>query len=313
MDTVSLFISLLIQGIAIGAIMALWTLGLSIIWGTSRIINIAHGEFILIGAYVTFVCHNFFMQMCNNKCLPSSFSWFYTIEPFIYFPIAGLIVGIIGAIIQYILYNKVVGKEPIISLILGFGISIILSGLLVVIFTANIEFITTPAVLTSVSLFGYSLQTGQAIAVVISLVIFIITFLYMEKTDTGRAIRAVSQDRDAALLMGVNDTKIFLIAMFISGFVAGAAGNIVAAIYTFQPSDGQQYLGWGFVITVLAGLGTIEGVFIAGLIIGLVLSLTTFFGTTYFNISGINPAVGFLVMILFIMVRPLGLFGRRSE
>lgn len=313
MDTFSLFISLLIQGIAVGAIFALWTLGLSIIWGTSRIINIAHGEFILIGAYITFICHNFFVQTCNNTCLPSSLSWIYVIEPFLYFPIAGFIVGCIGAIIQYTLYNKVVGKEPIISLILGFGVSITLSGLLIVFFTANIRFITTDAVLTSVNFLGYSLQTGQLIATIISLVIFIVTYLYMEKTDTGRAIRAVSQDKDAALLMGVNDTKIFFITMFISGFAAGAAGNIVAALYAFTPSDGAQYLGLSFVISVLAGLGTIQGVFIAGLIIGVVYSLTTFFGTTYFNISGIEPAVGFIVMIIIILVRPLGLFGRRSE
>ena len=312
MDSVSLFISLILQGIAIGAIMALWTLGLSIIWGTSRIINIAHGEFILIGAYVTFICHNIFVQSCSNSCLPSSLSWVYTIEPFLYFPIAGLVVGLIGSVIQYLLYNKVVGKEPIISLILGFGVSIILAGLLVVFFTANTRFITTPAVLNSISLFGYSIQTGQAIAAVLALVIFIATYLYMEKTDNGRAIRAVSQDRDAALLMGVNDTKIFFIAMFISGFVAGAAGNVVAAIYTFTPSDGGLYLGWSFVITVLAGLGTIQGVFIAGLIIGIVRSMTTF-TSPYFGITGIEPAVGFIVMIVVIIIRPLGLFGRRSE
>ena len=312
MDSVSLFISLVLQGLAVGAIMALWTLGLSIIWGTSRIINIAHGEFILIGAYVTLICHNIFVQTCSNSCLPSSMSWFYTIEPFIYLPVAGFVVALIGSVIQYLLYNKVVGKEPIISLILGFGVSIILSGLLVVFFSGDTRFITTPAILNSISLFGYSIQTGQAIAAVLSLVIFVATYLYMEKTDNGRAIRAVSQDKDAALLMGVNDTKIFFIAMFLSGFIAGAAGNVVAALYPFSPSVGGTYLGWSFVISVLAGLGTIQGVFIAGLIIGFVRNMTTFFSPD-FGITGIEPAVGFIVMIAVIIVRPLGLFGRRSE
>lgn len=313
MDTINLMLSLLVQGVAIGAIMAFYTLGLSIIWGTSRIINIAHGEFLLLGAYITFICHNIFVSACANTCLPPSLSWFYTFEPFMYFIISGLVVGVVGMFFQWTLYNKVVGKEPIISLILGFGISIILAGLLVILFTANLEFINSPAVNTSISLFGVSLQTGQAIASVISLVLFLLTYLYMERTDTGRAIRAVSQDKDAALLMGVNDTKIFLIAMFISGFVDGAAGNIIAVLYSFQPSNGPVYLGWSFIITVLAGLGTIQGVFIAGILMGVVRTMTTFVGTQYFNISGIEPAVGFAVMILIILIRPKGLFGRSTE
>ena len=313
METFSLFLQLFISGIALGAIAALYTLGLSIIWGTSRIINIAHGEFLLIGAYVTYFLHNYFVSMCNNTCLPSSFSWVYTIEPFLYFPIAGLVVGLIGILIQYLFYNKVIGKEPIISLILGFGVSLMLSGLLVVLFTGNFRFITTKAVTTSIVFFGYNLQTGQAISIFLSLGIFILTYFYMEKTDTGRAIMAVSQDRDAALLMGVNDTKIFMIAMFISGFVAGSAGNVIAVLYTFSPASSSYYLGWSFVITVLAGLGSIQGVFFAGLLIGIIQSMTTFFTQQYFNISGIEPAVGFLLMILVILVRPLGLFGRRSE
>ena len=310
MDTINLLITLIVQGVAIGAVMALYTLGLAIIWGTSRIINIAHGEFLLIGAYVTFICHKFLMSACNQACLPG---WFNPIEPFIFFPIAGLVVGLVGVFFQLTLYNKVVGKEPIISLILGFGVSIILSGLLVIIFTGNIDFISTDASNTSITFLGISLKTGYFIAIFLSLSVFIITYLYMEKTDTGRAIRAVSQDKEAALLMGVNDTKIFTIAMFISGFVAGAAGNVIAVLYSFQPSDGPIYLGWSFVITVLAGLGTIQGVFIAGMIIGIVRTMTTFIGTQYFNISGIEPAVGFLIMIIVIMIRPLGLFGRRSE
>jgi branched-chain amino acid transport system permease protein len=135
----------------------------------------------------------------------------------------------------------------------------------------------------------------------------------MEKTDTGRAIRAVSQDRDAALLMGVNDTNIFLTAMFLSGFVAGAAGNVVAILYSFTPNSGPTYMGWSFVISVLAGLGTIQGVLIAGIIIGIVRSLTTFVSSELFSVSGIEQAIGFILMILVILIRPLGLFGRRSE
>ena len=88
---------------------------------------------------------------------------------------------------------------------------------------------------------------------------------------------------------------------------------MIGVIYSFTPNDGSRYLGWSFVITVLAGLGTIQGVFIAGILIGLVRNMTTFIGTQYLSISGIEPAVGFFIMIIVISIRPLGLFGRRSE
>lgn len=304
----------MISGFALGGIMAFYALGLSIIWGTSRIINIAHGEFILIGAYITYFLHASFVSACNNSCFPASFSFMYSIEPFLYFPIAGIIVGLIGMFVQYFLYNKIVGQEEIVSLILGFGVSIILYGMLIVFFTGNNKFLSTPASTTSIGIFGYTVVTGQAIAVVLSFAIFIFTYFYMEKTDTGRAIRAISQDKEAALLMGVNDTKIFMIAMFISSFIAGASGTIIGALYSFSPDSANYYLGNSFVISVLAGLGTIQGVFIAGLIIGIVYSLTTFITAQYTtNISGIEPAVAFFIMIIVIIVRPLGLFGRRSE
>jgi branched-chain amino acid transport system permease protein len=306
MDTFSITLQLIITGFSIGAIFALIALGLSLIWGTSRIINIAHGEFIVIGAFITLFLHNSGLEESIPILGP-------LLGPFIFFPISGLIVGAIGVIIQYILYNRVVGKEPLISLILGFGVSIILAALLVILFTGDFRSMNTPFSSQSFNFGDLSIKTGEVFAIILSFGIFAFTFLFMEKTDTGRAIRAVSQDRDAALLMGVNDTNIFLTAMFLSGFVAGAAGNVVAILYSFTPNSGPTYMGWSFVISVLAGLGTIQGVLIAGIIIGIVRSLTTFVSSELFSVSGIEQAIGFILMILVILIRPLGLFGRRSE
>ncbi len=286
--SVSLILQLIISGILIGAIYAMISLGLSLIWGVSRIINVAHGEFIIIGAYVTYL-----------------FSKSTGADPFWFVPVSGIVVGIVGVIIQLTLFNKIIGKEELISLILSFGISIFLGGLMLILFTADPRFLTTKYTSEAFHL-GNDLiiKKGDFWGLIISAIVFTGTYLYMDKTDTGKAIQAVAQDKDAALLMGIDEKRIYIIAMFISAFIAGISGGLVGILYTFTPFSGGSFLGWSFAITVLAGLGTIHGVLVAGIIIGLARALTTSFAT------GMQASVGFIIMIIVMLFRPKGLFGK---
>ncbi len=266
-------------------------MGLSLIWGVSRIINVAHGEFIVIGAYVTYYMFNTFHG-----------------DPSLYLIPSGLVVGLIGVIIQLLLYNRIVGRDHLTSLVLAFGVSIVLSGSMYILFTGNLRVVNSFYSEKSILIGSATVRWGAIYGFFIALILILLVFLLLEKTDIGRAIRAIAQDKDAAILMGINPQRIYLIAMFISAFLAGVSGNIVAVLYSFDPGVGESsYLGISFVITVLAGLGSIKGLILAGIFILTAQNFTSVYA------QGLETAMGFLIMILFILFKPTGLFGKLLE
>lgn len=287
----NLLVSLVVTGVVIGTIYSLIAMGLSLIWGVSRIINIAHGEFIIIGAYTTY-----FMQQAFGG------------DPSLYLIPSGLVVGLLGILVQVTLYNKIVGKDHLTSLVLAYGVSIVLTGALYILYTGNLRILNSFYSSKSVHFGSIILRWGEIYGFFVALLFIGIVYFLLEKSDTGRAIRAIAQDKDAAVLMGINPNKIYMIAMFISAFLAGVAGHLVAVLYSFSPGDGEsRYLGISFVITVLAGLGSIKGLLLSGIIILVAQNLTSTFA------QGLETAMGFLLMILFIIYRPRGFFGKSID
>lgn len=290
MDQVTILVQQVVNGVFIGLIFGMIALGLAIIWGVSRIINVAHGEFIIVGAYVTAILYKTF-----------------GIDPLIYIPISGLIVGVLGVLVQHFLYSRLKGNIELNSLIVSFGLSVLISASLVLLFTGDLVSNSGNLSLKSVKYFGILINIGQLVASVIAIAVFLATYLFIEKTDTGQAIKAVAQNKEVTPLMGINNKGIYLKAMFLSSFIAGVSGSLVTVLYSITPYAGGGYLGWSFAITVLAGLGNIAGILFSGILIGIARALTT---STF---SGLEGSVGFFIMILVLLFRPRGLFGKVSE
>lgn len=305
MVTINLLIQQIVNGVFFGLIFGMIALGLSIIWGVSRIINVAHGEFIIVGAYITIVFYNVF------NVNPSKFDLYSMVMMFIIIILSGLVVAFVGVLIQYFLYARIKGDISLNSLIISFGIAVLLTALLVLFFTGDFKAPvggSNALSLKSIKIGGFLLvKYGYLFAGLIAIIVFLGAYLFLEKTDVGRAIRAVAQDSEVAPLMGIDNKKIYLLAMLLSAFIAGVAGSVAATLYTTTPFMGNSYLGWSFAITVLAGLGNIQGILISGILIGIARALTSSF------YPGLESSVGFFIMIIVILFRPRGLFGKVTE
>ena len=288
--TTNLVIQLIINGLLTGAFYALVALGLTIIWGVTRIINIAHGEFVMLGAFITYFI-----------------SLGYGLDPYLSAFIAAILMAIIGMGIQYTLYNRVRDQPELITLIITFGVSITLIALMIIFFTADFRTLNNVYRDTPIIIGPIVFSAADLLAAIFSLILIFGISFFLNNTYVGRAILAVAQDREAALLMGIDEEKIYVITMGISAFSAGFAGGILATLYTFTPYDGGIYMGLSFAITILGGLGSIPGALIGAIIVGLVRA-----GTTLIK-SGLEPAIGFIIMIIVLILRPRGLFGRVSE
>ncbi len=292
MDGISttLIIQLIINGILTGTLFALIALGLTIIWGVTRIINIAHGEFVMLGAFITY-----FLATGSG------------VDPYLAAFVAGIVMAIIGMGIQYFLYNRIRDQPELITLIITFGVSLTLVALMIMFFTADFRTLNNVYRDTPIMIGPIVFSLADLMAAIISiLLIFAISF-FLNNTYLGKAILAVAQDREAALLMGIDEEKIYVLTMGISAFSAGIAGGILATLYTFTPYDGAIYMGLSFAITILGGLGSIPGALVGAIIVGLFRA-----GTTLIK-SGLEPAVGFIIMIIVLVLRPRGLFGRVTE
>lgn len=305
MITINLLLQQIVNGIFFGLIFGMIALGLSIIWGVSRIINIAHGEFIITGAYVTIVMYKTFNVNPSKFDLYSIFMMLFIII------VSGLVVALVGVLIQYFLYANLKGDIELNSLIISFGIAVLISALLLLIFSGDFKAPVGGSYglqLKSIRFGGFLLvKYAYFYAGFIAILVFSGSYLFLEKTDLGRAIRAVAQDYEVAPLMGIDNKRIYLIAMLFSGFVAGMAGSVAATLYSTTPFMGNDYLGWSFAITVLAGLGNIQGILISGILIGIARALTSSF------YPGMEQSVGFFIMIIVILFRPRGLFGKVTE
>ena len=288
--TTNLILQLIINGILTGAFFALIALGLTIIWGVTRIINIAHGEFIMLGAFITY-----FLSSGSG------------LDPYVSAFVAGIVMAVIGMGIQYFLYNRVRDQPELITLIITFGVSLTLVALMIMFFTADFRSLNNVYRATPIIIGPIVFSLADLLAAVVSIGLIIAISYFLNNTYTGKAILAVAQDREAALLMGIDEEKIYVITMGISAFSAGIAGGILATLYTFTPYDGAIYMGLSFAITILGGLGSIPGALIGAIIVGLVRA-----GTTVIK-AGLEPAIGFVIMVLVLILRPRGLFGRVTE
>ncbi len=281
---------IVISGVLLGGIYALLGVGMTMIFGIVKLTNLAHGEFVIIGSYLSTIL---------AKAMGVSPIWSLIITVPLLF--------VVGIILQYGLINRVMlkGSEP--ALLVTFGLSIILQDAMLLLFSAdaqhaNISFIKNIFGRENISLpGGLYVSILDVLILIISLVTIGILTIFLRKTYLGKSIRATSDDTQAASLMGVSVKKTYAIAMGIAMATAAIAGMCVAMRWTFYPSSGGSYLLIAFGVVVIGGMGSIPGTLVAGLIFGIAQVAG---GANY------GMLISYIILIAMLAIRPQGLFSK---
>jgi len=283
------FMQAVINGIMLGGYYGAMVLGFSIIWGVMGVINLAHGEFIMVGAYLTWY-------------LSKTFGW----EPFATLIVVMPVMFVIGYILQRTLINRVIERPYLISLLVTFGLSIIISNGMKLIFTA-----TPRTVDTAFSGFwpigNVTVPITRTMVFIAALIMMGSLYLFLHRTRMGKSIRAAAQNREAARIVGIEIGAVYAITFAICIALTGAAGTLLSPIQPIYPFMGPALTLKAFAITAMAGLGSISGALFGGIILGLI----EVFIATYVPGIGTNLGIvsSYVILVLVLITRPQGLFG----
>jgi branched-chain amino acid transport system permease protein len=282
------FLQATVNGLLEGGLLALTAVGFSLVWGVMNIVNLAHGGFVLVGAYTAWKLNDVM-----------------GLDPLLGMLVAAAGLLVVGYLIQRLLINLVVNAPIWMTLLLTFGIDLILVNGLVLLFTGDFRSIPTSYASKGLSLGDIRVPYGRLIGFGIAVGITLALVWFMNHTRLGLAIRATGMDRAAARLQGVKVRHVYAMTFGIAAAMAGAAGAIVGTVGTFNPSDAGDFTLQSFVIAVLGGLGNMWGALAGGILLGLVQA----WGGQYIAGTLIN-AIAFGVLIVVLLVRPAGLLGR---
>jgi branched-chain amino acid transport system permease protein len=277
-----------VNGILLGGLYGLATVGFSMVWGVMGVINLAHTSFITLGAYVTYVL---FTQ--------------FGVDPLLAMPVAMLAMFVLGYGIQRLILNRIIRTSLLLSLVVTFGIDLVLTDATVIAFTSDVRSVNASYASTSVAVFGTLVPLVRLIAASLSLAIGIAFFVFLRRASLGQAILATALDREISNLMGINPQKVFALTAGAGAALAGAAGSLSSMLFPVSPTMGVSFLGAVFVITVLGGIGSVEGCIVAGFLYGLVQAWAAYWLGTNFQ-----EIVAFAMFLGVLVVRPQGLFGR---
>lgn len=284
------YLQILANGLLLGGLYACIAAGFSLVWGVLNIINILHGSLIILGGYLAFFAHQFF-----------------GINPFLFAPIAGLLLFAIAYPLQKNVINPVMNRPVLITLILTFGLDLFLGNSMLLAFKADFRKITFDPPLGILRLGDLILPIDRLYATATGLMLVAALWLLLRKTRLGRAIIAVRMDRQAAALMGIEVTKMHALTFALGAFIAGAAGALISGIFPISPVTSGQYLGKAFVICVLGGLGSLPGAVLGGFALGVIES----FGALLLG-PEMGMSLAFVLLIFLLMFRPSGLLGKRG-
>jgi branched-chain amino acid transport system permease protein len=284
----TLFLQSLISGILIGGVYALIGIGLTIIYGIMRVINFAHGDILMVGMYLTYELFTLLK-----------------IDPFVSILVSIPLMFLLGGVLQKLFINRVIGALPQNQILLTIGIGLILSNTMMLIFTSDYQILTTTYSSSSFTVAGISVSLPLAISFVITMGLTGLLYWFLLKTDTGQAIRATAQDREAAQLMGINVKRMGGIAFGLGSALAGTAGALISPTYYIFPQIGSTFTLKAFIITVLGGMGSVVGATLGGVIIGIAESMSA----VYIS-SGWKDVVVLVLFLLVLLFKPAGLMGK---
>jgi branched-chain amino acid transport system permease protein len=282
-------------GLLVGALYGLVALGLSLVFGVTKFLNVAHGELLMFGGYISF--------------------WAFSLlglDPFLSIPITIIFLFLMGGLLYILVFSRTI-KLPEESkikntLLVAFGLSVILQNLALRFWTANERGITVSYLREGFTVLGVRFPIGRLANLAVAIIFLVVLQLFLRKTYIGKAIRATVQNWEAASLMGIDIHKVYLLSFALGAALAGVAGTLVAVNYSIQPAMG---LGWtmkALIVMVLGGLGNIPGTLIGGLVLGLTESATSYF----FHNSNYREVAGLVLFLLVLIFRPQGLFGAKE-
>ena len=289
------FISYLINGISLGSVYAIIALGYTMVYGIAKMLNFAHGDVIMIGAYVA-------LTAMTGAGLP----------PAIAVMIAVICCTLLGVLIETVAYKPLLNASSSLAvLITAIGVSYLLQNIALLIFGANTKSFTSVVSIPSLILADGQLTiTGETIATILSgIIIMIVLTLFIQKTKPGQAMRAVSEDKGAARLMGINVNGTIALTFAIGSALAAIAGVLLCSAYpTLTPYTGSMPGIKAFVAAVFGGIGSIPGAFIGGILLGVI----GIFGKAYIS-SQMADAIVFGVLIIVLIVKPTGILGKNIQ
>ena len=277
-----------VNALLLSGILALVALGFSLVWGIMNIVNLAHGAFIVLGAYLTFYLH----EAAG-------------IDPFLSIPICMVVMFALGFAVQRALINQVIRAPILATFLLTFGLEILLVNLVNYFCKGDTRSVTTAYTGAGITLGYVRIPYIRLAALLIALALVAALAWFLRSTRAGRAIRATGMDIDAARLTGVNVPAVYALTYGIGAALAGAAGSLLSVMVPFDPNLGGAYTERSFVISVLGGLGAIGNVVLGALLYAFV---DVFVGA---RLPQLSEAVTFVVLVLALVARPRGLAGKR--
>ncbi len=287
-----LFGQTIINGLLAGGIYALIAVGLTMVFGVMKIVNFAQSEFLMLGMYFTYMLYKVF-----NLETPY----------LLIIPVAGIMFSL-GMLIYSIAVRPVVGKGDTSYILLTVGLSYFLQNMAQVIWSANPVSVDTELKNSSIALGPLTIITPRIIAFGIAALFMLLVNFFLSKTDTGRAMRATSENVQVAQMLGINTSKMFVIAFGMGAMLSAVAGVVVSPIYAIYPRIGTVFATTIYACVVIGGLGNIKGAFFGGLIIGLVEALAA----SYIALN-LAPTCVFVILLLFMLFKPMGLFGKGAR
>lgn len=291
MSSGSVLLQVLINGVLFGSLYGLAAIGLSIIFGTMRIIFLAQGTMIVFFAYV-----------CYWLAVKAG------IDPYISLVIVTPIAFVVGMGLFYALFRRAAALEDRnVSLLLAVGLLWLVENLMLQFWTANARFVSDAVADFNIRTHGINISGGKLIALVIAILAALIVALWLKRTRVGTAVRAASEDMESTTLMGINSLWVSAVAFAVGLGLAGVAGVSMASVYAFDPGYGFTFSIKALVALSLGGIGNVFGALAGGLILGLLENLAA-----YYIGAGWIQVVAYAIFILVLIFLPQGLFGRRG-
>ncbi len=281
-------IQLIINGVLLGGIYALISIGLTLIFGVLEIINFAHGEFLMLAMYASY----WLFQLLG-------------VDPYVSLLIVVPAFFLMGLGVQRIIIQPIIHAPPLNQIFATVGLSLVLQNVALFVWKADYRTVRTAYSTMCLKAGGLMISFPRLVAFILALSIIAALLIFLKETYTGKAIRALAQERRAAMLMGINIYRTYQIAFGIGIACVGAAGAILIPIYYAFPTVGSLFVLIAFVVVILGGYNSLIGALIGGLIIGVVEAFSGFFLSPH-----LKEAVYFVIFILILLIRPTGLFGR---
>ena len=284
MDT---FFQSLVSGVLTGSLYAMIGVGLTVVFGVMRIINLAHGDLVMLGMYGAFWSHVL-----------------WRIDPFVSLVLWVPLMFMGGMLVYRFLLRSIIPGGELNTLLYTAGLSLLIANVALFSWTGDYRTIKLPYAITPLRPFGIAVPIPLALAFTLATAITLALYLFLARTDLGRAIRATSQNAEAAALMGIDAGRVSMVTFGLGSALAGAAGILLAPSLYLYPTVGEILIAKCFVIVVLGGLGSVAGAIAGGILLGLVESL----GAVYVSVA-YKDTIGFVIFLLVLLFRPSGLFG----